>query len=76
MEIWLSDSKTGFECGINKDGNLFIGNDQSGSNLPDTLKNRQRIIDDFCRYTGRQKPVISANGQPIKYNGSMVDFSR
>ena len=65
IDIWLKDKKTGFECGINAYGELFLGNDIGGANLPDTLENRERIIYDFCRYTGRQKPIISASGKPI-----------
>jgi len=76
MEIWLIDKKTGIECGLNSDGDLFLGDDKSGYNLRDTKENRKRIINDFCRYTGRQKPVIAANGKPIEYNGSLVEFSR
>lgn len=76
MEIWLEDSKTGIQIGINMNGELFLGNSTSGYNLPDTPKNREKIINDFCRYTGREKPVISASGIPIKYEGSLVEFSR
>lgn len=76
MIIWLEDEKTDIQCGINDDGNLFLGDNSSGSNLPDTMENREKIINDFCRYTGRQKPVISAAGSPIKNSRSLVDFSR
>ena len=76
MKIWLSDEKTGIECGINSDGDLFIGNSTSGYNLRDTPENRQRIINDFCNYTNRQHPIIAANGEPIKFDGSMLEFSR
>ena len=75
MEVWLKDEKTGIECGINGDGELFLGDDKSGYNLHDTPDNRERIINDFCRYTGRQKPIISASGKPIK-DVSIIDFSR
>ena len=76
MEIWLKDEKTGIECGINSCGELFLGDNRSGFNLRDTPKNRERLINEFCRYTGRQKPVIAANGTPIKYAGSLIEFSR
>lgn len=36
------------ECGINDDGDLFLGDDRSGYNLPDTLENRERILNDFA----------------------------
>ena len=34
-------------CGINDDGDLFLGDNESGYNLPDTPDNRQRILDDY-----------------------------
>ena len=37
MEVWLRDEKTNIECGINIDGDLFLGDDKSGYNLRDTL---------------------------------------
>jgi len=76
MRTWLKDEKTKIECGINNDGELFLGDDKSGYNLHDTLENREKIINDFCRYTGRQKPIICANGSPLKFNGTIVEFSR
>jgi hypothetical protein len=76
VESWLKDYKTGMECGINADGNLFLGDGKSGCNLNDTPENRERIINEFCRYTGREKPVIAANGAPIKYEGDLIKFSR
>ena len=50
MEIWKRDEKTGIECGINDDGELFLGNDRSGYNLPDTEENREYILRDFDYY--------------------------
>lgn len=76
IKIWLKDEKTGIECGINKDGELFLGDNKSGYNLRDTKENREYIINDFCRYTGRQKPVIMANGEPYKGNESIIEFSK
>lgn len=76
MEIWLKDEKTSIECGINKDGELFLGDKDSGYNLPDTVNNREKVIEDFCKNTGRQRPVIAANGKPLKYDGGMIRFSR
>jgi len=35
------------ECGINDDGNLFIGDDKSGDTLPDTPKNRKYVLAEF-----------------------------
>ena len=54
IEVWMRDEKTGIECGLNSDGDLFLGDNNSGYNLRDTPENRERIINDFCRYTGRQ----------------------
>lgn len=51
MEVWLRDEKTGIEVGINDDGDLFIGNEDSGGNYHDTKENREKIVRDFYRYT-------------------------
>lgn len=63
MGTWLKDEKTGIECGINEDGDLFLGDDRSGYNLDDTKENREYVIIDFSRYTGRQ--IFTAKGEPI-----------
>ena len=76
IKVWLRDEKTGIECGINKDGELFLGNNKSGYNLRDTKENREYIINDFCRYTGRKNPVIMAKGEPYQGNESIIKFSR
>lgn len=47
---FMKDEKTGIECGINDDGDLFLGNDGSGYNLPDTPQNREYILKDFKRW--------------------------
>ncbi len=44
MQIWKRDERTGIECGINDDGELFLGNDRSGFNLPDTEENRSILL--------------------------------
>lgn len=74
MRIWLKDKKTGIECGINNQGELFLGDDKSGYNLPDTPKNREKIINDFCKHTGREYPVMAANGEPTRDKISMAYF--
>ena len=51
MEIWKRDEKTGIECGINNFGELFLGNEGSGYNLPDTPENREYILMDFYRWS-------------------------
>ena len=53
ITVWAQDEKTGIEIGINRSGELFLGNSESGYNLPDTDENRQRIEADFHHYTGR-----------------------
>ena len=50
MQIWKRDEKTGIEVGINDDGELFLGNDRSGFNLPDTEENRSILLRDFDYY--------------------------
>lgn len=76
MEIWLEDKETGLQYGRNDDGELFIGDNFSGGNAPDTPENREMFVRDFCRYTGRNTPVMSAAGPPIQFDGTMVEFSR
>ena len=61
MKVWLKDEKTGIECGINDHGELFIGNDRSGANLPDTPENRERVIWDYCYYAGIDVSTIKFN---------------
>ena len=51
IKVWMRDERTGIECGINADGELFLGDDSSGYNLPDTPENREYIRRDFYRYT-------------------------
>ena len=50
MQIWRRDERTGIEIGVNTDGELFLGNDQSGFNLPDTEENRSMLLRDFDFY--------------------------
>ena len=53
ITVWAQDEKTGIEIGINRAGELFLGNDRSGYNLSDTDENRQRIEADYHYYTGQ-----------------------
>ena len=50
MTIFKENKQTGLSCGINDDGDLFLGDDRSGYNLPDTPENRERILSDFDYY--------------------------
>ena len=50
MTIFRRDDETGLSCGINDRGELFLGNDRSGYNLPDTPENREYILNDFDRW--------------------------
>ena len=43
MVIFKENKKTGLQCGINDYGELFLGDDNSGYNLPDTPENREYI---------------------------------
>lgn len=47
MEIWRHDENTGMTCGVNDDGDLFLGDELAGYNLPDTPENREYILNDF-----------------------------
>lgn len=51
MKIWKEDKETGIACGINDYGELFLGNKESGYNLPDTPENREYILRDFDYWT-------------------------
>jgi hypothetical protein len=52
MVIFAKDKETGISCGINDDEELFLGNEKSGYNLPDTRENMAYILHDFERLTG------------------------
>lgn len=49
MEVWKE--KDGYSCGINDQGDLFLGGHGSGYNLPDTPENREYVLNDFDYYT-------------------------
>lgn len=49
MKIFLEDKESGIQYGINDNGELFLGNDYSGYNLPDTPENREYMEQDFYR---------------------------
>ena len=44
MQIFKEDKASKLSCGINDDGDLFFGDDKSGSNLPDTPENRELVV--------------------------------
>lgn len=50
MIIFKENKDTGLQCGLNDFGDLFLGDDKSGYNLPDTKGNRECIIADFDYY--------------------------
>ena len=50
MIIFKENKETGLSCGINDDGDLFLGDNISGYNLPDTRENRKKIMADFDYY--------------------------
>ena len=50
MTIFKENKETGLMCGVNEYGELFLGDNQSGYNLPDTPENREYILADFERY--------------------------
>lgn len=50
MTIFKENKETGLQCGINDDGNLFLGDNKSGYNLSDTPENREYILNDFDYY--------------------------
>lgn len=50
MTLFQENKETGLQCGINDDGDLFVGDNRSGYSLPDTPENREYVIKDFERY--------------------------
>ncbi len=54
MTILKENKRTGLQCGINDFGELFLGDDQSGYNLPDTPENRELIMADFEYWNERR----------------------
>ncbi len=47
MIIFKENKKTGLQCGVNDYGELFLGDNRSGYNLPDTEENRETVKRDF-----------------------------
>lgn len=60
MEL-IAKSNAGIEAGINDDGDLFLGDDRSGYNLPLTKKNVDRVISDFNRYLDKDETKLTAD---------------
>lgn len=50
MVIFKENKMTGLQCGINDHGDLFLANNNSGYNLPDTKSNREYVKRDFDFY--------------------------
>lgn len=57
IKVWAQDEKTELEIGINRSGELFLGNDKSGYNLTDTPENRDYIVRDFKWHTGIEASI-------------------
>lgn len=60
MEL-IARSNAGIEVGINDDGDLFLGDDKSGYNLPLTRKNVDRVVSDFNRYLDADETKLTAD---------------
>jgi hypothetical protein len=58
--VWAHDERTGISIGKNRFGELFIGGNGSGANMPDTDENRERLGQDYKRYTGIDAEVPQA----------------
>ena len=50
MKIFKENKETGLQCGVNDYGEVFLDDNRSGYNLPDTPENRERVIADFDYY--------------------------
>lgn len=47
MIIFKENKKTGLQCGVNDFNEVFLGDNRSGYNLPDTEENRETVKRDF-----------------------------
>lgn len=63
MIIWKRNEKTGLECGINDDGDLFLGDSRSGYTVPNTPENRRMILEAFDYYND-QSPIWAERKEP------------
>ena len=50
MTIFKENKETGLQCGINDYGELFLGDNESGYNLPYTEENVAKVLADFEYY--------------------------
>lgn len=50
MTIFKKNEKTQLQCGVNDYGELFLEDDKSGYNLPNTPENRDYILANFDYY--------------------------
>jgi len=53
MTIFKENTRTGLQCGVNDDGDLFLGDSRSGYNLPNTPDNKEYIMADFDYWNER-----------------------
>lgn len=60
MIIFKENKKTGLQCGLNDFDELFLGDDRSGYNLPNTEENKRKILQDFdfCKWNSKTKIEI------------------
>lgn len=58
MMIFKENKVTGLQCGINDKGDLFLGDDESGYNLPDTPENRDCVLADFDYYNSTDETEV------------------
>ena len=57
ITVWAQDENTEIEIGINRAGELFLGNSTGGYNLTDTPDNRDYIKRDFRYHTGKEADI-------------------
>lgn len=75
VEVWYWDEKTGINAGRNAAGELFVGNDKSGANLPDTQENRKRLKAEFERLTDKtmDRSFLDAKDNIICFDELLVE---
>lgn len=54
MTIFKENKETGLSCGINDNGDLFLGDKESGYNLPYSEENKLFVLNDFEFYNNNK----------------------
>lgn len=55
MVIFKENKEIGLQCGLNDDGDLFLGDNESGGTMKDTIENRVALLREFDNIIERNK---------------------